>query len=66
MTSQKNPWDLDLRIRDRNLQKGILGPKDIERYLKELPDVAANAESVHVPQPTFAEDAGEGETESEG
>lgn len=51
--SQKTPWDLDVRIRDRNLQKGVLGPKDLETYLSELPDAAENAEVVHLPQPTF-------------
>lgn len=53
MTSQKTPWDLDIRIRERNLQKGILSPKDIERHLKDLPDVAANAEAVSLTQPVF-------------
>lgn len=62
MTSQKTLWELDLRTRERNLQKGNLSPKDVERYLKELPDVSANAEVVPLQQPLFGE-AGAEETE---
>jgi hypothetical protein len=51
MTTQKTPWDLDVRVRDRNLRKGVLDDKDVEKYLKELPDSAANAENVTTPQP---------------
>ena len=51
MTTQKTPWDLDVRVRERNLRKGVLDEKDVEKYLKELPDAAANAESVTTPQP---------------
>jgi len=51
MTSQKTPWDLDVRVRERNLRKGVLDEKDVEKHLKELIDVAANAENVSIPQP---------------
>jgi hypothetical protein len=51
MTTQKTPWDLDVRVRDRNIRKGVLDDKDVEKYLKELPDSAANAENVTIPQP---------------
>ena len=51
MTTQKTPWDLDVRVRERNIRKGVLDEKDVEKYLKELPDAAANAESVTTPQP---------------
>ena len=51
MTTQKTPWDLDVRVRDRNLRKGVLEEKDVEKYLKDLPDVAANAENVTIAQP---------------
>jgi hypothetical protein len=51
MTSQKTPWDLDVRVRERNLRKGVLDEKDVEKHLKELPDSAANAENVTTPQP---------------
>jgi hypothetical protein len=51
MINQKTPWDLDVRVRERNLRKGVLDEKDVEKYLKELPDSAANAENVATPQP---------------
>ena len=51
MHSQKTPWDLDVRVRERNLRKGVLDDKDVEKYLKELPDVAANADNVSIAQP---------------
>jgi hypothetical protein len=51
MTSQKTPWDLDVRVRERNLRKGVLEDKDVEKYLKDLPDSAANAENVSIAQP---------------
>lgn len=51
MTIQKTPWDLDVRVRERNMRKGVLDEKDIEKYLRELPDSAANAENVSIPQP---------------
>jgi len=69
MSSQKTSWDLDIRIRERNLQKGILSAKDVERHLKDLPDVAANADAVSLTQPVFdglsQDDAGD-ETDREG
>ena len=54
MNNAKTPWDLDVRVRERNLRKGVLDEKDVEKYLKELPDAAANAESVGTPQPALA------------
>jgi hypothetical protein len=59
MTSQKTPWDLDVRVRERNLRKGVLDEKDVEKYLKELPDSAANAENVATPQPAVGGSAPE-------
>ena len=53
MNNSKTPWDLDVRVRERNLRKGILDEKDVDKYLKELPDAAANAESVATPQPAL-------------
>lgn len=52
--NQKSPWDLDVRVRDRNLRKGVLDEKEVEKHLKELPDAAANAEAVTTPQPALA------------
>jgi hypothetical protein len=60
MTSQKTPWDLDVRVRERNLRKGVLDEKDVEKHLKELPDSAANADSVTIPQPAVGNSSGGG------
>ena len=60
MHNQKTPWDLDVRVRERNLRKGVLDEKDVEKYLKELPDSAANADSVTVPQPAVGSPSGGG------
>jgi hypothetical protein len=54
MNSHKTPWDLDVRVRDRNLRKGVLDEKDVEKYLKELADVSANADTVLTPQPALS------------
>jgi hypothetical protein len=51
MNSQKLPWDLDIRVRARNVAKGVLEEKDVEKHIKDLPDVSANAEAVVIPQP---------------
>jgi hypothetical protein len=58
MNSQKTPWDLDVRVRERNLRKGVLDEKDVERYLKDLHDSAANAENVTTPQPAIGNPGG--------
>jgi hypothetical protein len=60
MNSQKTPWDLDVRVRERNLRKGVLDEKDVEKHLKELPDSAANADNVTIPQPAVGNPAGGG------
>src|SRR5437763_941566 len=52
MNNHKSPWDLDVRVRERNLRKGGLDEKDVERYRTDLHDSAANAENVTTPQPT--------------
>ena len=58
MTNQKTPWDLDVRVRERNLRSGVLDEKDVEKHLKELPDTGANAETVQIPQPAVGDDEG--------
>ncbi|MCC7384778.1 MAG: hypothetical protein IT384_23210 [Deltaproteobacteria bacterium] len=37
---------MDVRIRDRYVQKGKLTRADVEKHLKELPDVTSNAELI--------------------
>ena len=44
----------DLRVRARHLASGALEAKAVERYLADLPDVEANAESLPFEQPALA------------
>ena len=46
-------WEWDVRVRERNLNKGILEPKDVEKHLSQLPDLSDQAESIAVPQPAL-------------
>ena len=48
-----HPTYHDIRVRDRNVKKGLVDPKDIEKHLKELPDNADKLETLHVPQPAL-------------
>jgi hypothetical protein len=62
----QNPWTFDVRVRERNLRNGLIQEKEIEKYLKELPDVADQAEPFATAQPALeppaaAEAADEGE-----
>jgi hypothetical protein len=52
-TKTINPWDLDVRVRERNFRKGILDEKDVEKYLGQLPDVGDQAEPLGIPQPAL-------------
>jgi hypothetical protein len=48
-TKTINPWEWDVRVRERNVGKGIFDEKDIEK----LPDAADQAESIVIPQPAL-------------
>ena len=52
-TKTINLWDLDVRVRERNLRKGILDDKDVEKHLGQLPDLADQAEALGIPQPAL-------------
>jgi hypothetical protein len=52
-TKQMNAWEWDVRVRERNLRKGILDEKEVEKHLGQLPDVADQAEAVSAPQPAL-------------
>jgi len=52
-TKTINPWEWDIRVRERNVGKGIFDAKDIEKHLAQLPDAADQAESIVVPQPAL-------------
>jgi hypothetical protein len=48
-----NTWDWDIRVRERNLKKGILDEKDVDKYLLALSDVAEEGEGIASPQPAL-------------
>ncbi len=52
-TKTINPWDWDVRVRERNLRRGIIDEKEIEKHLSQLPDVAEQADAVPYPQPAL-------------
>jgi hypothetical protein len=52
-TKTINAWEWDIRVRERNVRKGIFDEKDIEKHIASLPDVADQAESIAVPQPAL-------------
>jgi hypothetical protein len=52
-TKTINPWEWDVRVRERNLKKGVFDDKDVEKYLSQLPDVAEQADSLGLGQPAL-------------
>jgi hypothetical protein len=48
-----NSWEWDIRVRERNLASGALTPKDVEKHVTQLPDVAEQADPVTLPQPAL-------------
>jgi hypothetical protein len=52
-TKTINPWDWDVRVRERNLRKSVFDEKDVEKHLSQLPDVADQAESIGLSQPAL-------------
>ena len=46
-------WEWDVRVRERNLNKGVLDAKDVEKHLSQLPDLADQVESIAVAQPAL-------------
>jgi hypothetical protein len=52
-TKTINPWEWDVRVRERNLRKGIFDEKDVEKHITGLPDVGDQAESIVLPQPAI-------------
>jgi len=52
-TKTINPWEWDVRVRERNLRKGIFDEKDVEKHIQGLPDVGEQAESIGLPQPAL-------------
>lgn len=54
-------WDVDLRVRERNLASGALDPKALERYLAELPDLEGHADALPFEQPALGRSSGDGQ-----
>jgi hypothetical protein len=52
-TKAINPWEWDVRVRERNLRKGVFDEKDVEKHLGQLPDVGDQAEPIAVGQPAL-------------
>jgi hypothetical protein len=48
-----NAWDWDVRVRERNIRKGIIDDKDVEKHLSQLTDVADQAEPITFPAPAL-------------
>ncbi len=60
-----NPWNLDVRVRERNLAKGIISDKDVEKHLSSLPDVADQSEPFATSQPALEQPEIEGDDEAD-
>ncbi|HLK38198.1 MAG TPA: hypothetical protein VKU41_15655 [Polyangiaceae bacterium] len=46
-------WEWDVRVRERNLKRGVFEEKDVERHLSQLSDVSEQAEPINTPQPAL-------------
>ncbi|MFO0662381.1 MAG: hypothetical protein U0174_00430 [Polyangiaceae bacterium] len=68
--STENPWDWDLRVRERNVAEGKLGEKELTKYLSALPDLADQVETFATPQPALdapiVDDVDEADDEDDG
>lgn len=53
MSNKISPWDLDIRVRDRNLKSGRLQDKDVEKFLGGLPDLASDTTAFGTTQPAI-------------
>ncbi len=64
-----NPWDLDVRVRERNLRAGLISEKDLEKHVAALPDLAEQAETFALAQPALdaaaADDIDEGDDDGD-
>ncbi len=53
MSNKIAPWDLDIRVRDRNLNNGRLEDKDVEKLLTSLPDLETSTVAFGTTQPAI-------------
>lgn len=49
----ESAWLTDIRVQARHLKKGLLEAKQLEKHLKDLPDLANEMELVTMPQPAI-------------
>lgn len=52
-TKTINSWEWDVRVRDRNLRRGVIDDKEVHKHLSQLVDVSEQAETVTSPQPAL-------------
>jgi hypothetical protein len=52
-TKTIDSWEWDVRVRERNLGKGVIDAKEVEKHLAALVDVSEQAETVTYPQPAI-------------
>jgi hypothetical protein len=52
-TKTINSWEWDVRVRERNMRKGVFDEKDVEKFISQLPDVSDQAESIGLVQPAL-------------
>lgn len=64
-----NPWDLDVRVRERNLRAGLISEKDVEKHVAGLADLTDQVETFALAQPALdeaaADDIDEGDDEDD-
>jgi len=53
MSNKISPWDLDIRVRERNLKNGRLQEKDLDKFLSSLPDLGEQTSPFGTLQPAL-------------
>lgn len=53
-TKTVNPWDLDVRVRERNIRNGTVQEKDVEKAMTSLPDLEGQCDPVATQQPALS------------
>ncbi len=66
MTTTKAQWDMDVRVRERNLHNGTIKQEDVDKMLAALPDAADMGQALELEQPAVGSEAqAEAETEQQ-